>query len=135
MRPLPAAATLFGYVFHEDEFARRRTRTVMRQMLPCLLAGAAVTLALSMSESFSHTIAYLPALWSLFYGLGTVASLPYLPRLAGGVAVWYLGAGVLLLHLAAGPAPSGWCVGVPFGVGQLLAAGILYAARGAEVEP
>ena len=97
--------------------------------------GAVVTLVLSRSAHFSHFVVFLPGLWSLFYGLGTVASLPYLPRLAGCVAVWHLVAGVLLLHLEVGPTPSGWCVGAPFGVGQLLAAGVLYTAEGAEIEP
>ena len=37
------AAALHAYANREDDFARRRTRRVMAQFLPCLLAGGAVT--------------------------------------------------------------------------------------------
>jgi hypothetical protein len=77
----------------------------------------------------------MPGVWSIVFGLGTVASLPYLPRRAGVVAVWYLSAGGLLLFLVEPPVPSDWSVGLPFGVGQLLSAVVLRGARQAEVEP
>jgi hypothetical protein len=131
---LAGSATAIGYLRQEDEFARRRTRTVLRQFLPCLLAGIAVTAALARPDRIASSAVLLPGLWSLLYGLGTVASLPYLPRLAAAVAAWYLLAGWLLLSFVEGPVPSGWAVGLPFGAGQLLAAGVLYAARRSEVE-
>jgi DNA-binding MarR family transcriptional regulator len=99
----------------------------MRQFLPSLLAGIAVTAALARPDRIASGVVLLPGLWSLLYGLGTVASLPYLPRLAAAVAAWYLLASWLLLSFVEGPVPSGWSVGLPFGVGQLLAAGVLYA--------
>jgi uncharacterized membrane protein YeaQ/YmgE (transglycosylase-associated protein family) len=123
-------ATLFGYVAHEDEFSRRRTRTVMRQFVPCLLAGAVVTVALSRAER-PDAVSLLPGLWSLLYGLGALASLPYLPRLAGAVAAWYLAVGGLLLLVDSGPL-AGWSVGVPFGVGQMLAGAVMFVARRPE---
>jgi hypothetical protein len=132
---LAGSATAIGYLRQEDEFARRRTRTVIRQFLPCLLAGIAVTAALARPDRIAGSVVMLPGLWSLLYGLGTVASLPYLPRLAVVVAAWYLLAGWLLLSFVEGPVPSGWSVGLPFGIGQLLAAGVLYATRRSEVEP
>jgi hypothetical protein len=128
------SATVIAYLRQEDEFARRRTHTVLRQFLPCLLAGVAVTAALARPDRLAGSAALLPGLWALLYGLGTVASLPYLPRLAGAVAAWYLLAGGLLLSFVEGPVPSGWSVGLPFGVGQLLAAGVLYLAQRPEVE-
>jgi hypothetical protein len=131
---LAGSATVIGYLRQEDEFARRRTRTVMRQFVPCLLAGIAVTAALARPDRIAESVVLLPGLWALLYGLGTVASLPYLPRLAGAVAAWYLLAGWLLLSFVEGPVPSGWSVGLSFGVGQLLAAAVLYTARRPEVE-
>jgi hypothetical protein len=128
------SATVIAYVRQEDEFARRRTRTVLRQFLPCLLAGVGVTTSLARPDRLACSAASLPGLWALLYGLGTVASLPYLPRLAAAVAAWYLLAGWLLLSFVEGPVPSGWAVGLPFGVGQLLAAGVLYSAQRSEVE-
>jgi hypothetical protein len=125
------SATVAGYLFREDELARRRTRIVLRQFLPCLVAGVIVTIALSRGEGTAITIPLLPALWALLYGLGIVASLPYLPRLTALVAVWYLAAAVVLF--SHGEAlPGGWAVGVPFGVGQLLAAGVLTLDRRKE---
>ncbi len=132
---LAGAATVTRYLRQEDEFARRRTRTVLCQFIPCLLAGLAVTAVLARPEHVDRAVAFLPGLWALLYGLGTVATLPYLPRLAGAVGVWYLVAGGLLLHLVEGPVPSGWSVGLPFGVGQLLAATVLYCTQREEIEP
>jgi hypothetical protein len=102
---------------------------VQRQFLPCLFAGALVTVALLRPERRDVSVALLPGLWALLFGLGTVASLPYLPRRAGLVAGWYLAAGVALLGLVDGPVPSGWSVGLPFGLGQLFAALVLLGAR------
>jgi hypothetical protein len=132
---LAGGATVVGYLRREDEFARRRTRTVLRQMGPCLLSGAVVTAVLARPDRLGHELPLLPGLWSLFYGLGTVASLPYLPRQAGWVAAWHLAWGGLLLCLVAGPIPPGWSVGVPFGAGQLLAAAVLSFNRRAEAMP
>jgi hypothetical protein len=128
-------ATLAGYLFREDELARRRTRIVLRQFLPCLFAGAAVTAALLQPERRDTAVSLLPGLWALIYGLGTVASLPYLPRRAALVAGWYLLVGVVLLGVVEGPVPSGWSVGVPFGAGQLFACIVLLTARGGENRP
>jgi hypothetical protein len=125
-------ATMAGYVFREDAVARRRTRVVIRQFLPCLLAGAVATLALVEPQRYESAVNLLPGLWALLYGLGVVASLPYLPRLAGLVVIWYLVTGILLLYLVEGPVPSGWTVGLPFGLGQLLAALILITGRPVE---
>ena len=124
--------TVHAHLFLEDDLARRRTRVVMGQFLPCLCAGAVVTAALMREPWRSLAVPLLPGLWALVFGLGIVASLPYLPRLAGLVAAWYVLAAVVLL--SSDPAHlSGWAVGVPFGVGQLLAAAVLYHDRYAGV--
>jgi hypothetical protein len=126
---LASSPTLLRGLLAEDSAARRRTLTVGGQFLPCLLAGAAVTLALSRLE-IEGAIALLPGLWALFFGLGIVASRPYLPRSAAWVAGWYLVVGLVVLLGATGPAAlSGWTVGVPFGVGQLWMALVFRSAR------
>ncbi len=113
-----------------DATTRRRTATVVGQFLPCLVAGTAVTIALARAEMPPGSIALLPGLWALLFGLGVVASRPYLPRAASWVAGWYLAAGGVVLLGATGPsALSGWAVGVPFGVGQLLIALVFHSAR------
>ncbi len=132
---LAGGATLLGYCFREDDLARRRTRIVLRQFLPCLCVGAIVTAALLHPQRRDAAVALLPGLWALVFGLGTVASLPYLPRRAGLVAAWYLAAGAAALYLAEGPVPSGWAVGLPFGLGQLFAALVLFKAGQGEDRP
>jgi hypothetical protein len=126
--------TLFAYFFREAEAARKRTRVVLRQFLPCLFVGAVITLGWTRSP-VGEGASLLPGLWALVYGLGVVASLPFLPRAAALVAVWYLAAGGAMLAALDGPVPPGWSVGVPFGVGQLLAALVLVAARPRGEQP
>jgi hypothetical protein len=92
------------------------------------LAGGAVTFALTRDGMIERETALLPGLWALFFGLGIVASRPYLPRSANGVAGWYLVAGLIVLSLPPDRL-SGWVVGVPFGVGQLLMALVFHSAR------
>jgi TctA family transporter len=120
-----ASEIIYNYVVHDDRIARRRTRQVVGQFLPSLLAGAAITV------SFVHLSAalvpLLPGLWAICFGIGTFASRPYLPRASGWIALFYYAAGVALLWLAHGPEPlRGWWVGGTFGTGQLLAALVLY---------
>ena len=120
-----ASEIIYNYVVHDDVIARRRTRLVVGQFLPGLLAGAAITV------SFVHLstalIPLLPGLWAICFGIGTFASRPYLPRASGWVALFYYAAGMALLWIARGPEPLGrWWVGGTFGTGQLLAAIVLY---------
>ena len=69
----------------------------------------------------------LPGLWQVVYSLGIFASCRLLPRATFWVAVFYLGTGLAVLTLGHGDAAlSPWAMGLPFGVGQLLAAAVLY---------
>jgi hypothetical protein len=120
-----AGEIIYNYVVHEDSATRRRTRQVVGQFLPSVVAGAVIT------ASFVHLSAalvpLLPGLWALCFGLGTFASRPYLPRATGWVALFYYAAGLALLWVARGAEPlQGWWVGATFGTGQLLAAAVLY---------
>jgi hypothetical protein len=116
---------LYNYLVKEDASGRRQTRRVVGQFLPSLAGGIAITV------SFTHLSAalvpLLPGLWALCFGLGTFASRPYLPRASGWIALFYYAAGFVLLWIARGTEPpSGWWVGGTFGVGQLLAAAVLW---------
>jgi hypothetical protein len=120
-----ASEIIYNYVVHDDRAARRRTARVVGQFLPSVLAGVIIT------ASFVHLSAalvpVLPGLWAICFGLGTFASRPYLPRASGWVALFYYAAGVALLWIARGPEPlRAWWVGGTFGVGQLMAALVLY---------
>ena len=72
------------------------------------------------------------------FSLGFFASCRSLPRPMFAVAVWYLATGLASLAFANGAqAFSPWAMALPFGLGQLLMAAILYRSVGthhAEVE-
>jgi hypothetical protein len=125
---LASGAALYAYCFREDAFTRRRTRRVLGQFAPCLVAGAAVTAGLP--RAGPEFVPLLPGLWALLFGLGVFATRPYLPRSVGWVALFYLAAGALLLQQApAGPDLSGWAVGGVFGPGHLATALVLHLNR------
>lgn len=120
-----ASEIAYNYVVREDEAERRRTRQVVGQFLPSVLAAAIV------SAGFVHLSAtlvpLLPGVWAICFGLGVFASRPYLPRASGVVALFYYAAGTALLWRARGvESLSGWWVGATFGIGQLMTALVLY---------
>jgi hypothetical protein len=122
---LGGGATAHAYLFRDDAFARRRTRRVFGQFLPCAVAGVVVTFLLR--HAGPAVVALLPGLWALLFGLGVFASRPYLPRAIGWVGLFYLAAGGLLLAVApSGMSLTGWGVGGVFGVGQLMTALVLH---------
>jgi TctA family transporter len=119
-----ASEIAYNYV-REDDADRRRTRRVVGQFLPSMVGAAAIT------ASFVHLsdtlIPLLPGLWAICFGIGVFASRPYLPRASGFVALFYYAAGIALLWQARGPGSlHGWWIGATFGIGQLLAALVLY---------
>ncbi len=117
-----------GYLLEDDPHVRKRTRAVTGQLAPSLAVGVIVTLAFLLAEEQS-LVSFLPGIWALLYGLGLFSSKPFLPRMVGWVAVFYILCGCVLLRRAVGLAPgslSPWATGIPFGVGQLLGGLILY---------
>ena len=115
----------YNYAVHEDATERRRTRRVVGQFMPSLLAGAVI--GASFVRLGPAVVSLLPGLWAICFGIGVFASRPYLPRASGFVALFYYVAGIALLWIAGGPAPPGaWSVGGTFGAGQLFAALVLY---------
>lgn len=95
------------------------------QFVPCLVGAAAVTAVLIRVAPEAAWM--LPGLWQVFFSQGVFASCRLLPRPAFAVGGFYLVAGIAMLVLARGPdALSPWAMAVPFGVGQLLSAAVLY---------
>jgi hypothetical protein len=124
-------AAVRSYLYREAEFERRRTRRVMGQFLPCVLAGGLLTAALARGgEAF---VPLLPGAWAVVFGLGVVAVRPHLPRAVGLIGLAYVLAGGLLLAWL--PAePPGWCVGGVFGVGHLATALALRQTTGSDTD-
>ncbi len=116
---------VWHYVARATETERRRSRQVVGQFLPALVAGAVVTSALL---RFGRGLTpLLPGLWALLFGVGIFSARPYVPRASAWVALYYFTAGLALLWVAHGVRlPSPWAVGGTFGVGQLLGAAALY---------
>jgi hypothetical protein len=106
------------------------------QFIPAGVAGALVTFVLLRVSP--ETLWMLPGLWQIVFSLGFFASCRSLPRPMFAVAVWYLATGLASLAFAnSGHAFSPWAMALPFGLGQLLMAAILYRSVGtnhAEVE-
>lgn len=120
-----ASEIAINYFGESDPYHRQTTRRVVGQLVPCLVAGGAVTLALL--RTTPETAALLPGLWAVIFGLGGFASRPYLPRATGYVALSYLIAGSwLLMRARLGVLPSPWTVGLTFGLGQLASAVVFY---------
>jgi TctA family transporter len=120
-----ASEIVYNYAVRDEAGERRRTRQVVGQFLPSMLAGALISACFMRLDT--TLIPLLPGLWAICFGIGTFASRPYLPRASGAVALFYYAAGVALLWVAGGSRTlSGWWVGGTFGTGQLMAAAVLY---------
>ena len=116
---------IYNYVARDERADRRRTREVVGQFMPSVLAGAIITV--SLVHLSAALVPLLPGLWAICFGLGIFASRPYLPRASGWVALFYYVAGIVLLWVARGPEPlRAWWVGGTFGTGQLFAAFVLF---------
>src|SRR5262245_5372385 len=99
------------------------------QIIPAGVAGALLTFVLF--RFAPESLWMLPGLWQVIFSLGFLASCRSLPRPMYAVGVWYLAAGLACLALAAGAhSLSPWAMTVPFGIGQLLMAAILYQSAG-----
>jgi hypothetical protein len=101
------------------------TKLAVGQFLPCVAAGG--LLAFVLWNQAPDCLWMLPGLWAILFGLGIFASYRLLPRATFWVGVYYLVTGSFCLAWAQGDyAYSPLAMAVPFGVGQLLAAAILY---------
>ena len=99
------------------------------QFIPAGVAGMLITVVLY--RFAPESLWMLPGLWQIVFSLGLFASCRSLPRQMFAAGVWYLGAGLATLALANGEqAFSPYAMAVPYGVGQLYIAAVLYRAVG-----
>ncbi len=119
------AVIAVGYRRTPDSFSRRHTRRVVGQFVPCLFAGAAVSLGFVALDP--GLVRLLPGVWALLLGLGVFASRPYLARATGWVALFFVFAGTALLAFPVNELNRlGLANGAVFGVGLLAAAVVLH---------
>lgn len=104
---------------------RELTRLAVGQFVPCLVAGALVTLAVARHAPEAGWM--LPGLWQILFALGVFASCRLLPKATAWVGVFYLVTGTLNLVVCQGErAFAPWAMGLPFGLGHFATAAILY---------
>ena len=116
---------------HHSGLADAMIHQAVEQFLPACIAG--VLLAFMLWKFAPDTLWMLPGLWQLLVGLGIFASVRTLPRTVALAGAWYFVAGFAVLLLASQThALSPWTMGLPFAVGQLLAAALLYFASGED---
>jgi hypothetical protein len=106
-------------------------RMAVEQFLPSMGAGALLTIAISRYVPAAAWM--LPGLWQLTFSLGVFSSCRFLPRPMLVAGVWYMVTGLLCIAMAGNRALSPWAMGVPYGAGQLLVAGVLLL-NGSEEE-
>jgi type IV secretory pathway TrbD component len=132
---ISAAALSLAVVGTEMFISCRRAQSALRdemtfsaieQFLPSLMAGGLLTLILA--RFAPDALWLMPGVWAVLFGLGIFASRRLLPRGAGAVGFWYLFTGFCSIALASRSRTEffAWHMAVMFGVGQLIAAGMLY---------
>jgi hypothetical protein len=108
-----------------DEMLRAATE----QFIPAGVTGALLTVVLF--RFAPQSVWMLPGLWQIAYSLGLFASCRSLPRPMFVAAVWYLTTGLAGIAFASGAnAFSPWVMALPFGIGQLFIAAVLYRSTG-----
>lgn len=99
-------------------------RMAVVQFLPSAGAGLLLTGVL---VYFVPAVTWmLPGLWQVIFSIGIFSSCRFLPRAMSAAGAWYLATGLGCLSLAGSRALSPWTMGVAYGVGQLLVAGVLF---------
>ena len=98
----------------------------VEQFLPSAGAGLLITIVLV--RYVPTALWMLPGIWQVIYSLGVFSSCRFLPRPMIAAGAWYLLTGLVCLALGDFRALAPWTMGVAFGFGQLLVAGILLIA-------
>jgi len=96
----------------------------VEQFLPAVAAGILLTFVLL--RTVPSVAWMLPGLWQVIFSLGIFASCRFLPRQVFVAGAWYLLTGMICLGFGGSRALSPWAMAIPFGVGQMLVAGILF---------
>jgi len=96
----------------------------VEQFLPS--AGAGVLLTIVLVTSVPSALWMLPGLWQIIFGLGVFSSCRFLPRPMAVAGAWYLLTGLTCIAFADGRSLSPWAMGISYGAGQFLVAGILF---------
>src|ERR1700723_3800245 len=95
----------------------------VEQFLPAV--GAGVLLTIVLVRYVPAALWMIPGVWQVIFSLGIFSSCRFLPRPLLAAGTWYLMTGLFCIALGGSRALSPWAMGIPYGAGQLLVAGIL----------
>jgi hypothetical protein len=95
----------------------------VEQFLPSAGAGLLITIVLV--RYVPAALWMLPGIWKVIFSLGVFSSCRFLPRPMLAAGAWYLLTSLVCISLGGGRALSPWAMGIPYGAGQLLVAGVL----------
>lgn len=116
---------------HHGRLATEMILNAIEQFLPAAAAGVAIGLVLAIHAP--ALLWLLPGLLQILVAIGLFASMRFLPRTVALAAGFYFVAGVAVLIAGAqAQSVTPWMMGGPFGIGQLLLAGVLYVAFGGD---
>ncbi len=101
-------------------------RLAVEQFLPALGAGVLITWILLYRVPTAAWM--LPGLWQIIYSLGIFSSCRFLPRPMLAAGAWYMVTGMAAISLGDARALAPWTMGLAYGLGQFLVAGILLLA-------
>ena len=101
-------------------------RMAVEQFLPSAGVGGLLTLVLVWFVP--GALWMIPGMWQVIFSLGVFSSCRFLPRSVAMAGAWYLLTGLALIALGDNRAFSPWTMGIPYGAGQVLVAGILLFA-------
>ena len=102
-------------------------RMAVEQFLPSVGAGILITIVLVRYVPATQWM--LPGIWQIIFSLGVFSSCRFLPRPVTAVGVWYMLTGTICIALGDSRALSPWAMGIPYGLGQMLVAGILFISN------
>ena len=115
---------VYNYSISATNYQLNQMSRVFIQFVPSLVAGFIITGVFFVLDN--PAIAFLPGIWAILFGLGIFSMRPYLPRMTGWIALFYLFAGGVMLYLVRYSLSfNPWGMGITFGTGHILAAVIL----------
>jgi hypothetical protein len=121
---LVGAETMMRSKHMHSKLADAKIFAAAVDFVPAGMAGTALFVALKFYEPGAMWM--LPGVWQMMLALGFFAASRSLPRAMTVVGGWYLATGFATLAVAsASHTLSPWAMGLPFAVGQILAAALL----------
>jgi len=100
------------------------TMLALEQFMPALVGGGLLTVAIL--SAAPAMLWLLPGLWQVMFAMGVFGSCRLMPRMTFWVGAFYLISGVCVILAGKGWAMSPLAMGLPFGIGQMATAAMLY---------